>query len=234
MSVTSGKEEMENYIKENLPYEKFQKYGGENLTDAELLAIILRTGTKHENALTLAGKILDKCRGDLGILGLYHISMKELMEIRGIGEVKAVKIKCVAELSKRISMTKAKEKMCFNNSVSVADYYMEQMRHLEKECTIVLYLDIKGQLLEEEYLTVGSMNESLLPIRNVLKKGLMLNALCVLLLHNHPSGDPTPSRDDILITKRLRQAAELMELELLDHIIIGDKRYTSFKEQGIL
>lgn len=218
----------------DMPYERFVKLGPESLSDRELLAIILRTGSKGENALELAGHVLELAGADMGLLGLHHIDIRQLQSIKGIGIVKAVKIKCMAEVSNRISMTKAKKNICFQSPDTVADYYMEKLRHKEKEHAMFLYLDTKGHLIEEVCMTIGSARESVVCVRDVLRKALLVNATSFIMLHNHPSGDCHPSSEDRIITQKLLKASVLMDMDFLDHIIIGDKTYVSFKEQKLL
>lgn len=221
--------------KQELPYEKFLKYGPECLSEAELLAIILRTGTKDCSSVELAGQILELAGSPYkGLLGLYHVSVGELEQIRGIGEVKAVKIKCIAELSMRMAKARKAPLLKFCSPQSVAEYFMEELRHEEKEKVLLLCLDNKAQMISQSVLSVGTANASLLSPREVFKYALRVNAVHIMVLHNHPSGDPVPSRQDMEITRRLLKTGELMEIPLIDHIIIGDNRYTSFKESGLL
>lgn len=217
-----------------LPYDKFLKSGGESLSDEELLAIILRTGTKGEDAVTLACRVLETCGARHGIAGLYHVPLKELMKIKGIGEVKAVKLKAVAELSKRIAHSKTKEDICFRHPAQVAQAYMEQMRHLEKECCVAVYLDNKDSRIQDVTLSVGCLSSSIMSAREIFRQALLCNAAAVILLHNHPSGNPQPSSADISLTQRMKEASQIMEIPLLDHIIIGDNTYISLKEKGVL
>lgn len=222
-------------IMSNRPYERFLQEGPEVLSDAELLAIILRTGTKGEDTVSIGKKILDLSNGrNQGILGLNHLSIQELMSIRGIGEVKAVKIKCLAEFSKRMSKAQAMDSLHFDQPDTVAKYYMEQMRHLETEQIIVAMVDNKNALLHDLCISKGTIKASLISPREILIEALKYGAVYILLVHNHPSGDPTPSRQDCAVTSQLKEAAQLIEIPLLDHIIIGDQKYISFKQSGLL
>ena len=164
----------------------------------------------------------------------YSVVLEDLMQIKGIGIVKATKIKCIAELSVRIARAKAKKGIVFRNSAKVADYYMETLRHRSTECVYLLCLDSKGQLIKELKLSDGSVKASLISPREIFLAALNCKAVNLILLHNHPSGDPSPSNSDIEITTQLKNMGEQLEIPLLDHIIIGDKRYTSFKESGII
>lgn len=218
-----------------LPYEKFLRYGAKSLSEAELLAIILRTGTRNCSALELATKILSLSGdGKKGLNALHHLSVSELLAIPGIGEVKAVKLKCIAELAVRMAREKAKESLSFSRPETVASYFMEELRHEEKEKVLLLSLDNKLSLIEKYVLSVGTVNASLLSAREVYVQAFKNKASYVMLLHNHPSGDCSPSRQDIKITKKIKEAGKLVEIPLLDHLIIGNGSYISLKEQGLL
>ncbi len=220
---------------EELPYEKFLSLGPELLTERELLAIILRTGTREKSALELAGEVLSLARYPReGLLGLYDVTLEELMQIKGIGLVKAVKLKCLTELSMRISRASAREGLVFNSPGLVAQYFMESMRHRDTECVILVSLDTKGRMLREKKISDGSVRMSLISPREIFLEALHAKAVNILLVHNHPSGDPTPSRWDRELTENVSKLGAMMDILLLDHIIIGDNRYTSFKELGYL
>lgn len=216
---------------QELPYERFLRFGAENLTEAELLAIIIRTGTKEKSALQLAEQVLKLAKYPKeGLLGLYDVTLEELKSISGIGEVKAVKLKCLAELSMRMSMAKAKEGINFKSSGQVAAYFMEQLRHRSTECVVLVCLDSKGQMLCEKKLSEGSVNMSLISPREIFLTALENRAVNMILVHNHPSGDPTPSMSDITLTQNVREVGMKMDIQLLDHIVIGDNSYVSFRE----
>lgn len=220
---------------ENLPYEKYLRFGPESLTESELLAIILRTGTKDKNAVQLAEEILALAKAPrTGLLGLYDIPLERLKEVKGVGEVKAVKIKCITELAMRINSATAKEGLIANKPATIANYFMEKLRHRRKECVMVLCLDAKCQMIHEELLSSGSVNMSLISPREVFLEALRHEAVNIVLVHNHPSGDPTPSSCDVEITKCIKHMGDLLNVQLLDHIIIGDNCYTSFKELQII
>ncbi len=216
------------HVNSPLPYEKFMQYGPQVMSEAELLAIIIRTGTKEKNSLQIGEEILS-LRGE-GILGLCNLTLGELQNVEGIGEVKAVKLKCIAELSRRIWICHTREKLDFSRPATVAAYYMESLRHATKEQAVLLSLNSKCELVKETVLSIGTVNASLVSPRELFLQALEDHAVMVILIHNHPSGDPTPSKDDYELTKRLRKAGELLQIPLLDHIIIGDQCYTSFLE----
>lgn len=220
---------------ESMPYEKFIRFGPDALTEGELLAIILRTGTHTRSALEIAEEILSLSDSPrTGLLGLYDVPLERLMQIKGVGEVKAVKIKCIAELAMRINITNAKSGLIINKPETIANYFMEKLRHQRKECVILACLDGKGQILKEILLSSGSVNMSLISPREVFLEALRNDAVNVILIHNHPSGDPSPSEADIQSTKRVFDMGQLLDVLLLDHIIIGDNCYFSFKEYGFI
>lgn len=217
------------------PYEKYLKNGAEQLSDAELLAIILRTGTVGEDTVSIANKVLELPAGrQKGVIGLHHISLKELMSIRGIGQVKAIKLKCIAELSSRIAQESAQKTLQLTAPATVADYYMERLRHFERERVLLLLLDGRNHLIAEHILSEGTVNASLISSREIFLTALRHSAVYIMLLHNHPGGDPAPGRQDVLATRQVQDAGKLMGIPLMDHIIIGDRQYYSFKENGYL
>ena len=169
-----------------------------------------------------------------GLTGLLHISVQDLMEIHGIGQVKAVQLKCIGELSKRIARTAARPQMVMNNPSSVASYYMEELRHEEQEVVICMMSDVKGHFLGDKVLTRGTATGSLVTPREIYMEALRRHAVSLILVHNHPSGDPSPSESDILLTRRVQEAGNVIGISLLDHIIIGDKRFLSFRQQQII
>lgn len=229
------KKEKKNMTKatSELPYEKFLRFGPEHLTEIELLAIILRTGTKDNNVMQVAEEVMSLARYPKeGLLGLYDVTLDELQRIRGIGQVKAVRLKCLTELSMRMSMAKAREGMNITSSSQVAAYFMEQLRHRDTECVVVVCLDAKGQIICEKKLSEGSVNMSLISPREIFLAALECKAVNVLLVHNHPSGDPTPSKADKELTYNVKETGERMGILLLDHVVIGDNCYVSFREQA--
>lgn len=219
---------------EDRPYEKCERFGAENLTDAELLAVILRTGTKGENSLELARRLLCPDLAGKGILNIHQWTMDRLLKIKGIGRVKAVQILCLSELSKRMAKSSALEGLDFSSPNKIAQYYMEDMRHRKKEVLKLLLLNTRSKLIGENDVSVGTVDMALVSPRELYLEALSKNAVSIILMHNHPSGDPSPSMEDIRITKRVYEAGEMIGIRLLDHIIIGDNRYVSMKEKGIL
>lgn len=222
------------YAPDELPYDKFLRLGAENLSDAELLAIMLRTGTRDKTPIELGRDILKLAGEQFGLLGLHHFNVTELMRIPGIGEVKAVQLLCIAEIAKRTANMSAKVKLSFDKPETVAAYYMESLRHKTTEHLTLVLLDNRKNILNETVISVGTANAALVSPREICIRALRFEAAYMLLLHNHPSGDPTPSRQDILATQKIKEVSDLVEIPLLDHIIIGDNRYTSFNQKGLL
>lgn len=215
------------------PYEKCLENGPESLSDAELLAVILRCGARGKTSLELAREILSLPGKEEGLLGLYHCTRQELLQIRGVGEVKAIQLQCIGELSKRMAAAGARKGLCFHDPASIADYYMERLRHEDQEVLLCMMLDTKNQLLGEKEITRGTVNATMISPRELFLAALQFRAVHILLVHNHPSGIPEPSGDDITVTRQIRRAGEMLGITLLDHIIIGDHCYTSMLEQGI-
>ena len=209
--------------------------GPEHLTDAELLAIIIRTGSTEETSLELAQKILALNYPNTGILGLLHLSLAEFMKVKGIGKVKGIQLLCVGELSRRIWKRAAKSKQpILKEPTEIANYCMEDMRHLEQEQVRVLFFDTKQHLLQDRILSKGTVNASVISPREIFIEALRCGAVALILVHNHPSGDPTPSRNDELLTRRVLESGQVLGIFLLDHIIIGDTTYISLRERGII
>ena len=216
------------------PYEKCLHSGPEKLTDSELLAVILRSGTRGSSSVQLADEVLHLGQKEQGLLGIYHLSMEDLMQIRGIGQVKAVQIKCIGELSKRIATREAGKLLDFHSPDTIAAYYMERMRHEEQEQMICTMLNTKNQFLGDEVISRGTVNSSLVSPRDLILAAFRHRAVYMILVHNHPSGNPEPSKDDLLFTKRVWEAGALVDIPLLDHIVIGDQQYFSFRQEGLL
>lgn len=214
------------------PYEKCEKYGAGSLTDVELLAAILRTGVKGKSAIELARSLLYEDIGANKKVHLQDWTREKLMEHPGIGRVKAIQILCICELSKRMAQQSAREELDFSRPDTIAEYYMEDMRHRKQEHMKLILLNGRSRMIGECELTKGTVNMSLISPRELFIEALQKNAVYIILLHNHPSGDPSPSTDDILTSRRVKEAGALLGIELLDHIIIGDNCYVSFSENN--
>ena len=213
------------------PDEKLLSYGAQALSDAELLAVIIRTGSTFYNSVELARKILTPQGSDTSILNIYNYDYDDLRRINGIGKVKALQIEALAELSSRIARGKARNALSFNSPESIARYYMEQLRHEKTEKVMLLLLNSSCGLIKEQLLSTGSVNESVVSAREIFISALKYEAVSFVLLHNHPSGNPAPSRSDIILTEKIQSAGEMIGIMLADHIIIGDNCYFSFRER---
>ncbi len=214
------------------PYEKCLKLGPEHLSDAELIAVIIRTGSQKEQALELARSILSLSPG--GILNLNYLTIEQLKKLHGVGTVKAVQLKCVAEISKRIASTSRQQQVILKDAHSIAAYYMERLRHEPKEHLVLSMFDGKSQLISDETISIGTCRASLISPREIFIQALQKQAVYVILLHNHPSGNPHPSEEDFIVTNKIKECGKLLDIPLLDHIIIGDNQYYSFSEAGVL
>ncbi len=221
---------MRSLPKEERPYEKCLSRGAEALSDAELLAVILRTGVKGESALELSRKILAQYGEGNGLLGIYHMSISDLTKVKGLGKVKAIQLKCVAELSRRIARATFSEGVSFKDPETVARYYMEELRHQEQEILVLAMLNSKGRLLKDQVISKGTVRSSLISPREIFIEAMRNQAVSIILLHNHPSGDPKPSPEDLALTRRVRKAGRILGIELQDHIIIGDCQAVSMRE----
>lgn len=219
---------------EERPYEKCERFGAENLTDTELMAVLLRTGTRGESALSLAQRLLHPSIHQEGILSIHNWTYEQLLQFKGIGKVKAIQILCLSELAKRLAKASAGKELDFSAPSTIARYYMEEMRHQKQERILLLLLNTKSRLIGESEVSKGTVNASIISPRELFVEALQKNAVSIILLHNHPSGDPEPSREDVLVTRRVLEAGRMIGVELLDHIIIGDNCYVSLKEQGYL
>jgi len=211
------------------PRERMIQYGAESLSNAELLAILLRTGTAEESVMSLACRILNQV-GELR--GLKAITYDELIKIRGIGPAKALQIAAGLELGKRIATSVLPNRPTIRSPQDVANLMMEDLRYHTQEHFVCLYLNTKNQVIGKETIFIGSLNSSIVHPREVFKEAIRRSSASLICLHNHPSGDPTPSREDIEVTRRLLEAGKIIGIDLLDHLIIGDGRFYSLKEKG--
>ncbi len=214
------------------PLEKCIRYGAHVLSDAELLAAILKNGTRDMTALQLAQLFLSQKEKNL--LNLTAMGTEEMQKLPGIGQVKAAQLKCVAELARRIAKASRVRDVRLNEPATIAAYYMESLRHETKEKLLLSMFDAKSSLLGDEIISVGTATSSLVSPREIFRKALEYGAVHIVLLHNHPSGDPAPSGADLAVTKRVAESGMVLGIALADHIIIGDNRYISFRENGLL
>jgi DNA repair protein RadC len=217
------------------PYEKLEKFGTEALSNAELLAVIIRTGSREETSVALAQRVLSLGQDNGGIAFLHNLSVQELRKTKGIGKVKALQIKAVMELSKRVSTSQInKDRVVIRSPVEISSLLMEEMRHLQKEVFKIVMLNTKNHIIKHLNISVGCLNSSIVHPREVFSEAVKVGCSALLLVHNHPSGDPGPSTEDIETTQRLINAGSILGIKVLDHIVIGDGRYISFREQGLM
>jgi DNA repair protein RadC len=213
------------------PRERLIQHGAASLADAELLAIILRTGDGKRSAIDLAFLLLDRCHG---FRGLDAISIDELCEIRGVGPAKAAQLKAAIEIGRRLMEEKSPDRKHIQTSRDVFDYFHERLRNQPREIFVMLLLTVKNKLIKEQKLFEGTLNQSLVTPREVLKEAINGKAASVIFVHNHPSGEPVPSADDRQLTKQLAAACKAAGISVLDHVIIGEGRFFSFADEGLL
>ena len=214
------------------PRERLRLLGAGALSDAELLAILIGSGTRSESALVLAGRVLKGIGGRSGLRFVAEASVEELSSIKGIGPAKSGQIKAAVELGLRLSSHVKRRGTKMSSPADVASYLMDEMQFLEKEHFRAMLLDIKNQLICIEDISVGSLNSSIVHPREVFKPAIRRTSASIILVHNHPSGDPTPSREDLLVTRRLVDAGKIIGIDVIDHVIIGNGSYVSLKEKG--
>ncbi|MDD7402738.1 MAG: DNA repair protein RadC [Butyribacter sp.] len=216
------------------PYEKCEKYGPQYLSDGELLSVIIRTGSHGKRSTELAQEILCHLPGQT-LSGLYQISYEQLCDIRGIGKVKAIQLLCLTEIAKRLMQSQQqKDVFVCSEPSEIAAYCMPSMRFLETEQVRLLILNGKNRLVKDFVLSSGSFNSAPALPREIFYYALKHKAVSIIVLHNHPSGDPNPSREDMMLTRRIAETGKIIGIPLLDHIIIGNNRYSSMRESGYL
>lgn len=213
------------------PRERMVEYGVSSLANHELLAIILRTGTRDSNVLQLALSVLGQF-DDLFML--KEVTMEELMEIKGIGRAKAIELIATIEFGRRVSRSSQVKEGCVTSASAIAEMLIEEIGGLHQERVLALYLNTKNEILKKETIFIGSLNSSVAHPREIFKGAVRYSAARIILCHNHPSGNPEPSEADIVFTKRMKKAGELIGIELLDHLIIGENSYISLKEYEII
>lgn len=210
------------------PRERLRTYGPQALSNAELLAIILRTGTARDNVLELASKLLAKY-GGLG--GLLRADFSEMCQEHGLGEAKTAQLKAALEIGKRLSRQELNERYQIKSPRDAASLVMVDMAHLDHEQMCILVLDTKNHVVEHINRYRGTVNSSVLRVAEIFRPAITRNCPAVIVCHNHPSGDPAPSPEDIAVTEQLVEAGKLLDIELVDHLIIGDHKYISLKEK---
>jgi DNA repair protein RadC len=217
---------------EERPREKLVSYGPAVLSNAELLAILLRTGTRGESVLRMAERVLAYCK-DRGLASMVHVSVEELAKIHGLGPGKAATVLAAVELGRRLAIAEARVEI-IHGPEDVARFAMPHFRHETKEHFAVLLLNTKNHILAMPVISQGSLTASVVHPREVFEAAVRHSAASMILLHNHPSGDPSPSREDIAVTERLVKAGQIMDIPVLDHVIIGNDSFASLKEKGLM
>ncbi|MBR6444314.1 MAG: DNA repair protein RadC [Firmicutes bacterium] len=213
------------------PRERLLSEGVSTLSNVELIAILLHTGTKERTALELAGDVLSADRR--GILFLGECTPEELQQIKGVGKAKACQLMAAVELGKRAAKTKKEIRPKITSASEIAGIFMEDMRYYRKEHFNVLMVNAKGEVIQNENIAVGDLCSAVVHPREVFSPAVRRSAAAVILVHNHPSGDPEPSKEDIVTTSRLSEAGKILGINVLDHIIIGDGIFVSLRREGL-
>jgi len=217
--------------REERPRERLMKEGAGRLSNLELLSIMLRTGLRNESVMQLAQRVLTQFSG---IRGLRAATIEELMAVKGIGRIKAIEILAAIEVGKRLMKEVDEENCVIRSPQDGADYVMDDMRFLSQEHFVTLFLNTKNQVIHRQTIFIGSLNASIVHPREIFKEAIKRSAASIICFHNHPSGDPTPSREDIDVTARLVECGLLLGIDVLDHIVIGDRKFISLKEKGVI
>ncbi|WKZ37628.1 MAG: DNA repair protein RadC [Anaerolineales bacterium] len=212
------------------PRERLSSLGPQALTNAELIAILLRVGVQGENAVEVGQRLLQKFGG---LRGLHRAPLNELTDQHGIGEAKAAQIKAAIELGRRLTLESPEERPSINSPADAASLVQYEMSALEQEHLRVILLDRRNRVLETVEVYKGSVNSSQVRVGELFKDAIRTNASGLIVVHNHPSGDPTPSPDDVAVTRAIVQAGKLLDVEILDHLVIGQGSWISMKERGL-
>jgi len=213
------------------PRERLLKEGAEALSDVELLAILLRTGSRATTALDLASLLMVRFKN---LHRLVDAAVEELSDVKGVGPAKASQVKAALELARRLAQFSEASRPVIKSPNDAAALVMEEMRHLDREHFRALLLNTKNQVIGTDKVSVGTLNSSTVHPRELFRNAIRKSAASLVLVHNHPSGDPAPSREDLDITRRLIEAGKIIGIEILDHIIIGDNRFISFKAKELI
>jgi DNA repair protein RadC len=212
------------------PRERLAKVGERALSTSELLAIVFRTGIGGENVVRLSERVLARFGG---LPGLARASINEMKQVKGIGPAKAVEIKAALELGRRLMASAPEERPKVTSPADAANLLMSEMSLLEQEHLRVLLLDTRNQVLAMPTIYIGSLNTSVVRVGELFRSAIKENAAAIIVAHNHPSGDPSPSSEDVRVTRQLVEAGQLLDIDVLDHLIIGRQRYVSLKERGL-
>ncbi|EPD54288.1 DNA repair protein RadC [Paenisporosarcina sp. HGH0030] len=213
------------------PRERLINQGAAALSNQELIAILLRTGTKQESVLHLANRVLTFFEQ---LHELKNATIEEIMSVKGIGEAKAVQLLAAVELGRRLSLQQTDEKFTVRSPKDAATFLMTDMTSLKQENFVCLFMNVKNQVIHKQTIFIGSLNASIVHPREIFREAVKRSAASIICAHNHPSGNPSPSPEDIEVTKRIQEAGHIMGIELLDHVIIGDHQFISLKEKGYM
>jgi DNA repair protein RadC len=213
------------------PREKMRQIGAQAMGNSELLAILLRTGNHDESALRLAEHLLEQQNG---LAGLGNATAEDIEQVKGIGEAKAITILAAIELGRRVSILTPSDRPVIHTPDDVAALLLPRFRYETREHFLAVLLSTKNHVLKTAVISVGSLNASIVHPRELFREAINARAAAVILVHNHPSGDPAPSPEDIALTRKLVEAGKLIDIPVLDHLILGDGKYISLKEKGIL
>ncbi len=222
---------VKDWPRDERPRERLLRYGAENLSDAQLIAIILRTGGSGRSVLALAMELLDTFKG---LSNIENASLADLSSVKGLGPAKISQIRAAFALGKRLMSESAHSPVPFSSSRIVHSYFAPRFKNLKKEIFLSLLLDTKNRLVKEVKVSEGTLTNSLIHPREAFREAVRESAAAVIFVHNHPSGDPEPSRDDIAVTKRLKETGDIIGINVLDHVIIGEGRYVSLREKGLM
>ncbi len=222
---------VKNWPERERPRERLIKYGADTLSNAQLLAIIIRTGSGQEGVLDLSISLLNRFKG---LRDIESASVADLLSVKGLGIAKVAQIKAAFELGKRLMSESIEDRPLFSTALAVYSYFAPRMKNLKKEVFSCLLLDSKNRFLREVRVSEGTLTRSLIHPREAFREAIREAAQSVIFIHNHPSGDPSPSKDDIVVTERLKNAGEIIGIDVLDHIIIGDGRFVSIKDLNLL
>ena len=212
------------------PRERLASLGPQALTNAELIAILLRVGVKGENAVEVGQRLLNKFGG---LTGLHRAPFVDIKKQHGLGDAKAAQIKAAIELGRRLTLESPEERPTINSPADAAALVSYEMSALEQEHLRVILLDRRNRVMETVEVYKGSVNSSQVRVGEIFKEAVRKNASAVIVIHNHPSGDPTPSPDDVAVTRAIVQAGKLLDVEVLDHLVIGQGKWVSLKERGL-
>ena len=212
------------------PRERLLHYGPGSLSTAELIAIILRVGTRDENVIMLSQRLLTRFGG---LTGLAQASLDELMAVNGIGEAKAIELKATFELGKRLVVAAPHERPVVKSPADAANLLLMEMGPLEQEHLRTVIMDTKNRVLKVHTVYIGSLNAAVVRVGELFREAIRLNAAAVIVAHNHPSGDPTPSPEDVRVTRQIVEGGKLLNIDVLDHLVIGQQRWVSLKERGL-